>query len=617
LEAVVTALEATMERIPQSARSNYNAILPVGMIARIAGLDGPGERYCERVTEDPVRFDRLRAGLYRNWLVHGGTGGRAAGLERVLASALRLRSAVDVETLLGEIALGVIAICRAERAVVVYDAGRNEVRAKVATERGVASMAPSDTEVSLTAVAKVRATGHACLFDDACGDDDLGDRPSVMRFRPRSLIIAPLQTLGEHLGYVYVENRSVVKSFSDSDVQLVEGFAAQAALALENAQLVTELRRSCEELERARKDAIRGESLRVLGRMASEVAHDFNNLLTAIIGETQLLIHDAATPAVAQQLSVIERAALDGAEVIRRIQDSTRVRDDKTFDVVSVAEVLDNVLDMIRWRASAGEVRVATQIPPDLYVRGVASELREVFTNVVLNALDAMPGGGDLRVEATLTDGFVAIAIMDTGSGMTADTLAKVFDPFFTTKGDRGNGLGLSIAYGIMQRHGGEIKAESVVGRGTRMVVSLPVSSPAERAAGARGRRDDAAGASVAGENLRVLVVDDEPTVARILASMLKRIGAEPEVSIGGTAALSRIASGQERFDVVITDVNMPDKNGIDVARELLSEERGPRVIVMSGSLGGREEDTAKMLGVSVLRKPFTISDVNRVLFSP
>src|SRR5262249_2189609 len=99
-------------------------------------------------------------------------------------------------------------------------------------------------------------------------------------------------------------------------------------------------------------------------------------------------------------------------------------------------------------------------------------------------------------------------------------------------------------------------------------------------------------------------------------ASMLQRIGAAPEVSIGGTEALRRIASGQERFDVVITDVNMPDINGIEVARELLTDEAGPRVIVMSGSLGGREEDTAKMLGVSVLRKPFTINDVNRVLFS-
>jgi CheY-like chemotaxis protein len=114
---------------------------------------------------------------------------------------------------------------------------------------------------------------------------------------------------------------------------------------------------------------------------------------------------------------------------------------------------------------------------------------------------------------------------------------------------------------------------------------------------------------------LRVLVVDDEPTVATILASMLKRIGASPEVSIGGSAALSRIAAGQDRFDVVITDVNMPDKNGIEVAREVLSEYAGPQVIVMSGSLGGHEEETARLLGVRVLRKPFTISDVNRVLF--
>jgi signal transduction histidine kinase/CheY-like chemotaxis protein len=429
------------------------------------------------------------------------------------------------------------------------------------------------------------------------------------------LIVAPLQTLGNHLGYVYVENRSVVKSFTDSDVELVEGFAAQAALALENAQLVAQLRRSCEELERARVDAIRGESLRVLGRMASEVAHDFNNLLTAIIGETQLLIHDAATSEQAQQLAVIERAALDGAEVIRRIQDSTRVRDNKSFEVVSVAQVLANVLDMVRWRASSAGVRVSTQVPVHLHVRGIASELREVLTNLVLNSLDAMPSGGDLRVAARLDAERVEISIEDTGLGMSEDTLGRIFDPFFTTKGDRGNGLGLSIAYGIMQRHGGELRATSALGVGTRMLVRLPVSSHAETQVEAV---DAVACQPAVGDEeraLRVLVVDDEPTVATILASMLKRIGASPEVSIGGSAALSRIAAGQDRFDVVITDVNMPDKNGIEVAREVLSEYAGPQVIVMSGSLGGHEEETARLLGVRVLRKPFTISDVNRVLF--
>jgi signal transduction histidine kinase len=615
VEGLLVELEGTTNRLSLDARASYAAALPVGVISRVARVNELPREILAIGCDGKFTCDRLRVALYRGWMTRGGFGGRAAGLEQVLSGALRLRSAIDVEQLLGEITSGVIAICRAERAVVVYDAGGNDVRAKVATESGVESMAPSDTEVSLGAVERVRATGRACLFDDACGDNDLGDRPSVMRFRPRSLIVAPLQTLGNHLGYVYVENRSVVKSFTDSDVELVEGFAAQAALALENAQLVAQLRRSCEELERARVDAIRGESLRVLGRMASEVAHDFNNLLTAIIGETQLLIHDAATSEQAQQLAVIERAALDGAEVIRRIQDSTRVRDNKSFEVVSVAQVLANVLDMVRWRASSAGVRVSTQVPVHLHVRGIASELREVLTNLVLNSLDAMPSGGDLRVAARLDAERVEISIEDTGLGMSEDTLGRIFDPFFTTKGDRGNGLGLSIAYGIMQRHGGELRATSALGVGTRMLVRLPVSSHAETQVEAV---DAVACQPAVGDEeraLRVLVVDDEPTVATILASMLKRIGASPEVSIGGSAALSRIAAGQDRFDVVITDVNMPDKNGIEVAREVLSEYAGPQVIVMSGSLGGHEEETARLLGVRVLRKPFTISDVNRVLF--
>jgi signal transduction histidine kinase len=611
-EAVLEEMESTVRRLWAEARIGYARSLPLGNVARLSGCEVSDEEL-RTTSDDPAApFERLRSVLFRRRVREEHGGKRAAGLERVLRGALRLQSATDIDGLLGEIVAGVAAVCRAERAVVVYGGGRRHGRAKVAANGAVSSIAQSEAEVSLTAVARVRETKRACLIDDACGDERLGDRPSVMQYRPRSLIVAPLQTLGEFLGYIYVENRSAAKSFSSSDVELVEGFAAQAAFALENAQLVDELRRSCEELDRARSDAVRAESLRVVGRMASEVAHDFNNLLTAILGETQLLMQGDDVRDCAESLAVIERAALDGADVVRRMQATTRIKDPSAFVVLSLKDVVRNVMDMMRWRATSERVNVRCDVDAGLRVRGVPSELREVLTNLVVNALDAMSGGGELRIVGTPAGGDAVIDVEDTGHGMDARTAAQAFDPFFSTKGEKGNGLGLSIAYGIMQRHGGGIQVVSRVGSGTRMRLTMPLArdtiSPA--ADGSQNCEESIARPQPA----RALVVDDEPAIARVLSTMLRRAGVDVEVSIGGLAGLASIRAQGADFDLVITDVNMPDVNGIEVAMAALKAERSARVVLMSGSLGGREEATAQALGFQVLRKPFTVKDIDRLV---
>jgi signal transduction histidine kinase/CheY-like chemotaxis protein len=612
VESVLSEMESMASRLWPDARGSYVRSLPLGNVARLSGCEVSEEELRTDSDDAAAPFDRLRAFLFRRRVREERGGKRAAGLERVLRGALRLQSATDIDGLLDEIVAGVAAVCRAERAVVVYGGGRRPVQAKVVTNGAVSSIPQSEAEVSLTAVARVRETKRACLIDDACGDEGLGDRPSVMQYRPRSLIVAPLQTLGEFLGYIYVENRSVAKSFSGSDVELVEGFAAQAAFALENAQLVDELRRSCEELDRARSDAVRAESLRVVGRMASEVAHDFNNLLTAILGETQLLMQADGMQRQAESLAVIERAALDGADVVRRMQATTRVKDPSAFVVLSPKDIVRNVLDMMRWRATSDHVEVHCDVDAGLRVRGVPSELREVLTNLVVNALDAMPGGGELRIIAARSGGDAVIDVEDTGHGMDARTAAQAFDPFFSTKGEKGNGLGLSIAYGIMQRHGGDIQVASHVGRGTRMRLTLPLAQQTTEPQ-AEEPPDDAS-VDALPKSARALIVDDEPAVARVLSTMLRRSGVDVSVSIGGLAGLASIRASDAAYDLVITDVNMPDVNGIEVAMAALKTAQPARVVLMSGSLGGREEATAQALGVQVLRKPFTVKDIDRLV---
>jgi GAF domain-containing protein/serine/threonine protein kinase len=343
LEGLLVTIEGTLASMSPSTARSYRSGVPLGSLFQLVGdVDEPRRTALEssELSGDPVSLSGVRASLFR--CARGGAvvNGRVAGLERVLAGALRLRSESDVDLLVSEIASGVLAVCMAERAVVMYEDDRRISRAKVASEGGVIVIASQSAEVSKTVLDRVRKSGRALVIDDACGDNDLCERPSVQAFRPRSLIVAPLMVQEKYLGYIYVENRSVSRSFSESDAQLVEGFAAQAALALENARLVEDLRRSCRDLEQARTEAVRAESLRVLGRMASEIAHDFNNLLTAIIGETQLLMQDPALHGFRSSVGVIERAALDGASAIRRIQDSTRIRTDVPSEVFDICHVV-------------------------------------------------------------------------------------------------------------------------------------------------------------------------------------------------------------------------------------------------------------------------------------
>src|SRR2546430_1391226 len=192
-------------------------------------------------------------------------------------------------------------------------------------------------------------------------------------------------------------------------------------------------------------------------------------------------------PTLARGLDIIEKAAIDGASTVKRLQDFTRKRTDQVFTHVDLIQVIEDTLSMTRtrWEDSAHvsgiQYSITTQYEPILAVAGDASELREVFTNIIFNALDAMPGGGKIHVHVGTEENRVFAQITDTGRGMTEEVRKRVFDPFFTTKGVKGNGLGMSVAYGIVNRHKGEIEIESEVGKGTTVRIFLPVNLHAAR----------------------------------------------------------------------------------------------------------------------------------------
>ncbi|TMQ28245.1 MAG: response regulator [Candidatus Rokuibacteriota bacterium] len=371
-------------------------------------------------------------------------------------------------------------------------------------------------------------------------------------------------------------------SFTESDERLLTDIGQLAGLALSSARLFEERGQAYAELAAAQDSLLRSEKLRALGQMASGVAHDFNNLLAAICGRTQLLLGRIDDPVQKRWLEAIKRAADDGAETVRRLQEFTRIRRDQPFVPVDLNEVIRGALEVTetRWREDAQSrgivIAVETTLAPLPSIGGDAVELREVMTNLILNAVDAMPHGGRLQLSSSADDTEVEARIADTGVGMTEEVRQKLFDPFFTTKGPKGTGLGLSITYGIVSRHGGRIVVESEPGRGSSIRLRFPKrASPAEAEVAAPEP------ALTGLRTLRCLVVDDDEEVASALADLLSASGHEAVVVTKSTDALDHV--GRERFDIVFSDLAMPDMSGWQLARVVKAASPDLPVVLITG----------------------------------
>jgi signal transduction histidine kinase/putative methionine-R-sulfoxide reductase with GAF domain len=370
--------------------------------------------------------------------------------------------------------------------------------------------------------------------------------------------------------------------FTEPDERLLADIGQLAGLALRSARLFEERGRAYAELEAAQDSLLRAEKLRALGEMASGVAHDFNNLLAAICGRTQLLLGRVTDPTQQRWLTAIKRAADDGAHTVRRLQEFTRIRRDQPFVAVDLNEVIRGALEVTetRWRNDTQSrgivIDVETALAPEpAMIFGDAAELREVLTNLILNAVDAMAEGGRLTLSSLVDDTEVEARIDDTGQGMTEEVRQKLFDPFFTTKGPKGTGLGLSITYGIVSRHGGRIVVESVLGQGTTFRLRFPkrAGEAAEVAAPEAELTPLRA--------LRCLVVDDEEEVASVLADLLEAKGHGAVVVTKSTEALGQVTA--QRFDIVFSDLAMPDLSGWQLARAVKEAVPGLPVVLITG----------------------------------
>lgn len=354
--------------------------------------------------------------------------------------------------------------------------------------------------------------------------------------------------------------------------------------------------------------------LEALGRMTMGVAHDLNNLLSGLIGHAQLMQErarkEAFEEAPLRSVATIVQAAEDGATLIRKLQGYIRQDTQVHFEPVDLPSLVEDCITLTQpyWlnepRRKGIRISVNRRLQPVPPVMGSAAELRDVLVNLTLNAVQAMPNGGDLVYETFVNDQQQAcIRVSDTGEGMSESVQERIFEPLFTTKGEHGTGMGLSASYGIIQEHGGTINVESTTGEGTTFTVALPPSS-----ANTSPLPKETPQTTVS-DHVRVLIVDDEEMVRSVLEQLLSLKGHEVSQAASGKEALASVA--ENPVDIVFTDFGMPEMTGGELALRLRSHQPDLPIVLLTGYT---DPNTAPDAVDAVLHKPFKLEELESVI---
>jgi signal transduction histidine kinase/ActR/RegA family two-component response regulator len=398
---------------------------------------------------------------------------------------------------------------------------------------------------------------------------------------------------------------SVVAVLARMTLALAENLRMVARLR-EEAQALSEKNDELLEIDGLKESLRQAQKMEALGQLAGGVAHDFNNLLTVISGYTALLRSKARDDdGSAEKLDAIATAAERANDLTRQLLTFSPGQVIQTSEVdlnASVREtegLIDSTLGDIRL-----ELRLADGLPA---IRADAGQISQVLLNLVLNARDAMSGAGVIGIAtkiALATDGeFVELTVADTGSGIDLETQARIFEPFFSTKGKDGTGLGLATAYGIVEASGGSIAVDSTLGVGTTFTLQFP-TAPDLPAARVRATR---AGAH---ETLRILLVEDERAVRELLIVQLESLGHRVVAAPTPTRACELYEPSPDDFDVVVTDVVMPEMDGWHLTTRLRAVNPDLPVVLMSGYTDGAVDMLEVDGATAFLQKPFGIDEL-------
>jgi PAS domain S-box-containing protein len=444
----------------------------------------------------------------------------------------------------------------------------------------------------------------------------------------RSLVAAPLLVESKVFG-VFVAARRGPAGFSSGECDFLRQLNEHVALAAHQAQLYASLQQAYDDLQQTQQAVMQQERLRALGQMASGIAHDINNAISPMWLSTEMLLETETdlSPQVRKHLEMIQRATGDVAQTVARMTEFYRQRElELTLSPVQINDLVQQVADLTRARWSdmpqrqgvVIEMRTELEQNPPA-IMGIESEIREALINLIFNAVDAMPTGGVLTLRTRIVERSpgrpklrsLLVEVADNGVGMDEETRRRCLEPFFTTKGERGTGLGLAMVYGMVQRHDADFEIESTAGQGTtvRLSFAVPVGGAPDLAPKTPRPVPSSA---------RILVVDDDPLIIRVLCEVLKRDGHEVIAANGGKAGIDAFSAAQRQgkpFAVVITDLGMPRIDGRKVASFVKSASQATPVILLTG-WGQRliAEDAVSPHVDRVLSKPTKIGELREAL---
>jgi PAS domain S-box-containing protein len=383
---------------------------------------------------------------------------------------------------------------------------------------------------------------------------------------------------------------------------------------------ITERRRLEKQLRQAQK-------MEAVGTLAGGIAHDFNNLLTAIRGSVDIaMLSIKSTNPIYQDLKEIQISAERASDLIRQLLMFSR-NQPMEFAYLSANRILENLFKMLH-RLIGEDIGISTSMDPSLWsIRADRVTFEQVILNLAINARDAMPNGGKLSIRTenvVLNEAycqsvpearpgkFVRLSMTDTGQGMDGEILQRIFEPFFSTKGPgKGTGLGLSVVYGIVQQHDGWINVYSEPGQGTTFKIYFPAYE--EKAEGKTPER--IAAAALHGKKERILLVEDEKNVREFVSKALAQCGYALFVAEHSAEAMDLFRKEEGRFDMVFSDVVLPDKNGIELVEEMRELQGNLKVLLSSGYTDHKSQwPRIQEKGYRFLQKPYTLTELLTVL---
>ncbi|QUV98927.1 GAF domain-containing protein [Chloracidobacterium sp. MS 40/45] len=432
------------------------------------------------------------------------------------------------------------------------------------------------------------------------------------------IIVVPLALEGKLFGTFSVDRPGAPPS--KEEVETLELLTDYATVVLHNSRLIAQLREQLAETERLREQEReyhlqmrQTERLRALGELASGVAHNFNNALTIIQGRIGLLRARSNDETTLRSLDIMHKVTQDAANIVRRIQNFARVREgDSDFERLDLSQLVQETVEATqpRWtnRSGKSSIHVTCQAPLPVPILGNSTELREVITNLLFNALDALPTGGEIIINVYQQEDMAKLVVRDTGTGMSEEVKKRIFDPFYTTKGGQGTGLGLSVSHNIVSRHKGRIEVESEPGRGTAFFLTFPLAPVSL----SQTLMTAPPLPALPAQRLRILVVDDEPPVAETIGELIRFLGHEAQIENDPRRALQRLRL--EVFDALFTDLGMPDMNGWQLIAEVRALNLNLPITLVTGWADRIAPGELQAQRVRLIGKPVDVGIIERTL---